>query len=191
MGLLISEVWTFWTFSALGGTGGPSGLAKSDCLGSSDEEGVTGGSVVQGKWVGGRAGVDGLAHSPWVGGEVCEGGGSDLQGNFVGGRAGEGGLVHSLWVSGVICGGEGEVMGRGNLAPSQWSRQMSGSTRSSTPWTGSTPPSSGSSGRLFSPFLLVLRFNLNFFAGVMHSMSVLVCEASPLEATPPPRWGWW
>ena len=91
--LLVSEVWTFWTFTAVGGTGGPSGLAKSDCLGSNDEEGVTEGSVVQGNWVGGRAGVDGLAHSPWVGGAVCGGGGSDVQGNWVGGRAGIGGLV--------------------------------------------------------------------------------------------------
>ena len=114
-----------------------------------------------------------------------------MQGNLVGGRAGEGGLVHSLWVRGVVCGGGGEVMSRGNLAPSQWSRQVSGSNSSSTPWTGSTPPSAGSSGKLFSPFLLVLRFNFNFFAGVMHSVSVLICEASPVEATPPPRWGWW
>ena len=173
--MLVSEVWTVRTSTNVGeGAGGPSGLVRNDFLGSSEKEGVVEGSVIQGNWVGRRASFDGLAHGPRVGGAVCEGGGSDEQGNLVGGGGGN------------AVGGEG---GLGSLM--EWSRQMSGSSRSSTPWTGSTPPASGSSGRFFSPFLLVLQFNLNFFAGVMHSMSVLVCEASPLEATPPPRWGWW
>ena len=71
------------------GSGGPSGLVRSDSLCSSDKGGVIEGNDIHGNWVGIRASVDGLAHGLWVGGAVCEGGGSDEQGNLVGGGGGD------------------------------------------------------------------------------------------------------
>ena len=130
----------------------------------------------------GDAGDSLIGHDSWTFEEGDAGvglGGHGVAGGSLGGRD----VAHGSWTVEEACGWIGW---EGTGSPSLWSRRLSSSRSSSTPWLWSTSSSAGCSGRIFSFFILLV---LNFFAGVTHLSIVL--EASHMEATPPPWWRWW